>query len=56
LFVHGAWHARWGEYFMPHFSESGFARATFDLRGHAENEERENLHEYRLLNRLPNHG
>jgi pimeloyl-ACP methyl ester carboxylesterase len=41
---------------MPHFSERGFACATFDLRGHGESEGRENLHEYRLADYVDDLG
>lgn len=45
LFVHGMWHAAWcwAEYFLPYFSQHGYAVYALSLRGHGGSEGHERL-------------
>lgn len=50
VFVHGAWHGAWcwAEYFLPYFSEHGYASHALSLRGHGRSEGRERLRRARI--------
>lgn len=45
LFIHGMWHAAWcwAEYFLPYFSQHGYAAYAISLRGHGGSEGKKNL-------------
>jgi pimeloyl-ACP methyl ester carboxylesterase len=45
IFIHGMWHAAWcwEEYFLPYFTQHGYACYALSLRGHGNSEGHENL-------------
>lgn len=50
LFVHGVCHGAWcwDEFFLPYFAQQGWDACALSLRGHANSEGREKLHEFGL--------
>ena len=45
LFIHGMWHAAWcwAEYFLPYFSQHGYAAYAISIRGHGSSEGKKKL-------------
>lgn len=50
LFIHGAWHGAWcwDEYFLPYFTQHGYASYALSLRGHGKSPGQERLRWTRL--------